>query len=393
MKKLITPILVLSFLVSCAQDTTKNILVDTTSHIEVQDTVVNNEISLLFIGDIMGHSPQITSAYNPVTQKYNYDTVFYYMKPIFESVDFAIANLEVTLGTKPYDGYPQFSSPMALAESMKWSGIDVVATSNNHSCDRRKRGVEKTIKILDSLNLAHTGTFFSQAHKDTTSPLIIEKNGIKVALLNFTYGTNGLKPTYPNIVNYLDSATILGDIEKAKAKNPDKIIAFVHWGLEYKDIQNKEQEDVNKLFNDNGVDIVIGSHPHVLQPMKWEKDSVKKTEKLVVYSLGNFVSNQRAHRKDGGAVFELTLTKDSVDTKIKEANYILTWVHVPVKDGKKDYLVLPASKYENNPGFFDSVEQYEQMKKYIAHGRKLLGEENVNITEKTIKPEEEQSKD
>lgn len=393
MKKLITPILVLSFLVSCAQDTTKNILVDTTSHIEVEDTVVNNEISLLFIGDIMGHSPQITSAYNPVTQKYNYDTVFYYMKPIFESVDFAIANLEVTLGTKPYDGYPQFSSPMALAESMKWSGIDVVATSNNHSCDRRKRGVEKTIKILDSLNLAHTGTFFSQAHKDTTSPLIIEKNGIKVALLNFTYGTNGLKPTYPNIVNYLDSATILGDIEKAKAKNPDKIIAFVHWGLEYKDIQNKEQEDINKLFNDNGVDIVIGSHPHVLQPMKWEKDSVKNTEKLVVYSLGNFVSNQRAHRKDGGAVFELTLTKDSVDTKIKEANYILTWVHVPVKDGKKDYLVLPASKYENNPDFFDSVEQYEQMKKYIAHGRKLLGEENVNITEKTIKPEEEQSKD
>lgn len=389
MKKLITPLLVLSFFISCAQDTAKTVLVDTTINLPKEASVFKNEISLLFVGDIMGHSPQITSAYNPKTKKYNYDTVFHYMKPIFESVDYTIANLEVTLGTKPYDGYPQFSSPMALAESMKWSGIDVVVTSNNHSCDRRKRGVEKTIKILDSLNLAHTGTFYSQAHKDTTSPLIIEKNGIKVALLNFTYGTNGLNPTYPNIVNYLDSATILRDIEKAKTKNPDKIIAFVHWGLEYKDIQNKEQEAINKLFNDNGVNIVVGSHPHVLQPMKWEKDSVKQTEKLVVYSLGNFVSNQRAHRKDGGAVFELTLTKDSVDTKIKEANYILTWVHVPVKDGKKDYLVLPASQYEDNPKFFDSVEQYNKMKKYIAHGRKLLGEENINITEKIIKPEKE----
>jgi poly-gamma-glutamate synthesis protein (capsule biosynthesis protein) len=307
------------------------------------------------------------------------------MKPVFESVDFAIANLEVTLGTKPYQGYPQFSSPNALAKSMKWAGVDIVVTANNHSCDRRKRGVEATIKTLDDLGLEHTGTFYDKKHKDSTTPLMIEKNGIKIALLNFTYGTNGLNPTKPNIVNYYDTVTILESIEKAKTKNPDKIIAFIHWGLEYKDIQSKDQERVNKLFNDNGVKIVIGSHPHVLQPMEWEKDSVKNTEKLVVYSLGNFVSNQRAHRKDGGAVFELVLIKDSVDTKIKKANYILTWVYVPVVNKKKHYLVLPASKFESDTTFFKNNDSaIIKMNKYTAHARKLMKAENIGITEKKI---------
>jgi poly-gamma-glutamate capsule biosynthesis protein CapA/YwtB (metallophosphatase superfamily) len=362
MKKIITPFLVLYFLVSCAQDTTKTVLIEQQIQIVKKEDIAKNEMSLLFIVDIMGHGAQITSAYNPKTATYNYDTVFHYMKPIFESVDFATANLEVTLGAKPYDGYPQFTSLMTLTEFFKLPEIDSVVTSINNLCDLRKRGVEKKIKIHDSLKLKHTGTFYNQAHKDSTTPLIIKKNGIKVDLLNFTYATNGLKPTYPNIVSYRDTITILESIEKAKAANQHKTIAFVHWGLEYKDIQSKDQETDNKLFNDNGVNIIIGSHLHVLQLMKWEKYSVKNTEKLTFYSLGNFFSNEKAHRKDGGAVFELLLTKDSAETKIMKANYILTWVHVLVKNGKKDFLVLPASQYENNLCFFVSSSQHEQIK-------------------------------
>lgn len=383
MKFLHLSIVVLFSLNSCAQVDIEPV-VDTVTVIE--DIVdESQEMSLLFVGDIMGHSPQITSAYNAKTKSYNYDTVFHYMKPVFESVDFAIANLEVTLGNKPYKGYPQFSSPPALVNSMVKSGIDVIVTSNNHSCDKGKKGVEKTLNILDELKTKHTGTFFDQAHKDSTTPLVLEKNGIRVALLNFTYGTNGLNPTKPNIVNYLDTATILESIAKAKSKNVDQIIAFVHWGLEYKNIQSEKQEKWNRLFNDNGVNIVIGSHPHVVQPMKWEKDTVRHTEKLVVYSLGNFVSNQRATRKDGGAVFELKLKKDSTGVSIKNAEYVLTWVHVPVVKGKKHYMVLPASKFENDTNFFGSTpDSLTKMKRYIKHARTLLDKENINITEKKI---------
>src|SRR5690606_30180684 len=111
---------------------------------------------------------------------------------------------------------------------MKNAGIDVVVTANNHSCDMGKKGLEKTLLVLDSNELVHTGTFLDSIHQDTTSPLIIEKNGIKIALINFTYGTNGLPPTKPNLVNYLDTVTIVHHINLAKSKNPDQIIAFVH---------------------------------------------------------------------------------------------------------------------------------------------------------------------
>lgn len=382
MKKTLFILSLLVVNISCGQDVNKEVV--STQTVEQKDTVPSQEVSFLFIGDVMGHDPQIQSAYNPTTKSYNYDTVFHYMKPVFESVDFAVANLEVTLGVKPYKGYPQFSSPAELGEAMVNAGIDVIGTANNHSCDKGKKGVENTLLILDTLGVKHTGTFYDKKHKDTTTPLIVEKNGVRVAIINFTYGTNGLNPTPPNIVNYYDTTTILESIKKAKSANPDQIIAFVHWGLEYKDIQSKDQERVNKLFNDNGVNIVIGGHPHVIQPMKWEKDTLKKTESLVVYSLGNFVSNQRAHRKDGGAVFELTLKKDSTGTYIKDANYILTWVYTPVANGKKHFMVLPASQFEENKDFFAEEEDYLKMKKYIQHGRDLMGKENVNINEKKI---------
>lgn len=378
MKQFLLLILLLKFGVSCAQESTKDTVLNEINKKE------EKEVSFLFIGDVMGHDPQIKSAYNATTKKYNYDTVFYYMKPVFESADFTVANLEVTLGVKPFKGYPQFSSPAALGEAMVNAGVDIIATANNHSCDKGKRGVENTILILDTLGVPHTGTFYDQKHKDTITPLIVEKNGIKVAIINFTYGTNGLKPTAPNIVNYYDTGTIAASIKKAKSANPDQIIAFVHWGLEYKDIQSKDQERVNKFFNDNGVNIVVGAHPHVIQPMKWVKDTVNKRENLVVYSLGNFVSNQRAHRKDGGAAFEFTLTKDSSGTFIKEANYILTWVYTPVSNGKKHYMVLPASQFENDSAFFANSEDYLKMKKYIKHGRDLMGKENINVPEKKI---------
>ena len=172
---------------------------------ECQDnTTSGDKFSLLFIGDIMGHDEQIWSAENRETHTFNYDNVFRYIKPVISEADIAIANFEVTLAGPPYMGYPQFSSPADLAVACKNAGIDYLVTANNHSADRGKNGIIKTIENLDSIGIPHTGTFLSAAMRDSLSPLFINRNGASIALLNYTYGTNGIKVPDPVIVNMLD---------------------------------------------------------------------------------------------------------------------------------------------------------------------------------------------
>lgn len=346
--------------------------VDSTSH----------ELSLLFIGDIMGHGPQITSAYNKSTKTYNYNSVFKYVSPQISSADFCIANLEVTLAGKPYKGYPQFSSPDQLAVACKESGIDALVTSNNHSCDRGDKGVIRTIEVLDSIDMLHTGTFKDSADRKKNNPLIIEQNCIRVAFLNYTYGTNGLDNHYPAMVNRLDKDLIKADIEAAQKLNVDKIIVVTHWGLEYKPQPSKAQVDMGKFIFEAGADIIVGSHPHVLEKMVWEKKINEQTkEEVIVYSLGNYVSNQRARYKDGGAMFQLTLEKTNGVTSIKSTGYYLTWVYTPVENGVKKYHVLPAAWYENNPDFFDNKDSFNKMKLFLSDSRALYGKYNVNVPE------------
>ncbi|HMR58129.1 MAG TPA: CapA family protein, partial [Cyclobacteriaceae bacterium] len=173
--------------------------------ISAQDTT---RLSLFFAGDIMQHDSNIAAAYNPVTKKYDYSACFEYVAPIIRSADLAIGNLELTLAGAPYKGYPQFSAPDALATELKKSGFDVLVTANNHSLDRRRKGLERTLKVLDSLQIIHTGTFNDSSARAQTYPLIIEKNGFKLSLLNYTYGTNGIPVTKPNIVNLIDTIQI-----------------------------------------------------------------------------------------------------------------------------------------------------------------------------------------
>ena len=288
----------------------------------------SSEVSLLFIGDFMGHLDQINAAYDKASRSYNYDSTFKKITPILSDADFTIGNLEVTLGVTPYSGYPQFSSPPAYAAAIKKSGVDVLVTANNHSCDKRKKGVERTIAILDSLRVGHTGTFVNTKSKKTSPAYVIEKNNIKIAIINYTYGTNGIPPNSPNIVNYLEKERISKDVDAVNTLiKPDQIIAFVHWGDQYKDLPNTTQKKWFNYFKSLGVNIVIGAHPHVLQPMEWHSKTALNSESLVVYSLGNFVSHQRTFPRDGGAVLKLSLKKSDDGVEIKSVGYHLTWVH------------------------------------------------------------------
>jgi len=341
----------------------------------------DNKISLLFIGDIMGHDEQIWSAENRETHTFNYDDVFKFISPVISEADIAIANFEVTLAGPPYMGYPQFSSPAALASACLNSGIDYLVTANNHAADRRKDGIISTINKLDSIGISHTGTFLNAACHDSLSPLMINRKGTSIALLNYTYGTNGIKVPEPVIVNMLDKDRITGDVEKARMKNADIIILFLHWGNEYDTIPARSQTDLAEYFFSIGVDLVIGSHPHVLQKMVWIRNPDTGKDEVVVYSLGNFISNQRKPRTDGGSIVRIELTREKDTTKISNAGYYLTWVYTPIEKYRKKFFILPCSEFENKPEYFDKAENFRLMKTFISDSRELLNKQNINIKE------------
>lgn len=339
-----------------------------------------SHITLLFAGDVMAHDSQLNAALNASSNTYDFKPAFEHAKQLIESYDVAFANLETTLGVKPYSGYPNFSSPPQLAADLQWAGFDVLATANNHSVDKLGKGIDGTITSLDSLKIAHTGTFYNQAQRDSTYPLLIEAKGFRLALLNYTYGTNGIAIPTPRIVNLIDTSQIRHDINQAKAMLPDAIIAMLHWGDEYQSSPNAAQINLGKFLTSQGVGLVIGSHPHVLQPMEWTNDSLQNH--LVVYSLGNFVSGQRTIPRDGAAVVGVKLTKDKKGCRITDAHYRLTYVHYPVIEGIRRFIVVPVAGVEKDTQWQAPGTAGWGRLHYYAKGAREVMKNNVNVNEK-----------
>jgi len=343
-----------------------------------QDTT---RLSLLFVGDIMGHDSQIAAAYNAQTKTYDYASCFQFVKPYIEAADLAIGNLEVTLAGTPYKGYPQFSSPDELALTLRETGFDALVTANNHCVDRGKKGLERTVEMLDSFKIPHTGTFVEEVNRLNDYPLILEKNGFKLALLNYTYGTNGLPVYKPNIVNLLDTAVIRKDLLKAKDQKPDAIIVFTHWGTEYQSLPSSYQKFFTEFCFKHGAKLVIGAHPHVIQPMEWRKE----TDQFVAYSLGNFVSGQRKRYTDGGAMAYVELKKisfkpDSAFTSIDSTGYSLEWVYRTVT--QKGYYIIPGEKYENDSiPFVKDLASQQAAELFLKDSRELYKKHNLNVSE------------
>ena len=320
----------------------------TSAPIEVKKDIT---VNMAVIGDIMCHTTNFYDAYEKSTDTYDFSKVFIDIKDYIQSADISIGNLETTFAGKDigYTGYPTFNTPEQLAQNLSDLGLDVVSTANNHSLDKRYSGLVSTLDELDKVGLSHTGTYRSKEEQDTI--LTKDVNGIKFAFLSFTYGTNGIPvPSGKEYcVNLIDETLILDQISKAKALNPDVICVNMHWGDEYKLKQNSTQEKLADLLFKNGVDIILGSHPHVLEPMEkrtitLEDGSTK--DGFVIYSLGNFMSGQVIENTRNSIILNLKITKHS-DNKITIDSYDYIPIYMLDKgNGQTErYRIIDIQKY------------------------------------------------
>jgi len=341
------------------------------------------EIRLLFAGDAMQHQRQIDNAFR--NGEYDYSSYFQYIKDDISRVDLAVVNLEGPLGGKPYKGYPQFSLPDAFAAALKEAGFSVFLTANNHAVDCYSKGISRTIDVLDSLGVYHTGTFKNDVEREQNYPLIVEKNGIRMAFLNYTYDTNNITPEAPYIVNIIDTALIKEDINKAFLAHPDVVIAVMHWGQEYQLNPNKAQKELARFLINQGVDLIIGSHPHVVEPSQIYTDPISKSSHLIVYSLGNFVSGMSAVNTDGGQMVEVTLEKTDGKTRIKSCGNLLLYVQQKkVSNNKIDFTLIPVSMAEKSAeiGHIDlNSITYNKMMRFTNNARNLFRQYNEGVGE------------
>lgn len=343
-------------------------------------------LKIIFAGDLMGHGPQHKAA-RTADSSYDYTPCFRFVEDYIKSADLAILNLEVTLAGPPYTGYPQFSSPRQLAEAAQQAGFDVMTTANNHCLDRGRAGLERTLRVLDTLGIPHLGTYRDRQQRDREHPLIVERNGVRLALLCYTYGTNGIEVQQPNVVNFIDTVQMARDLRLARDKGVDFVITLIHWGIEYALKANAEQEQTARWLLNHGCDAVIGGHPHVVQ--NFTLDAVPGNNhypEIVVYSMGNLVSNQRDVNCDGGIMIELDLQKTFFDTRVTACRYMPYWVHRGTYDGLYQYYIVPSTDAVEHPDSYQiSGDLLQALQRFSANTRARLDScalpGGANITE------------
>ena len=341
-------------------------------------------INLVATGDVMCHTTNFNAAYDRETKTYDFAPVFENVAKYITKADIAIGNLETTFAgeDRGYTGYPTFNSPASLGEALKNIGIDVLSTANNHSLDKNYAGVVSTLDKLDEMGISHVGTARSVEEQNTI--LVKEVNGIKIAFLSFTYGTNGIPVPAGKeyCVNLIEEQLILNQIKLAKEQNVDLICASMHWGVEYAQKQSEDQEQLaNYLFN-NGVDIIIGNHAHVTQPMEKKKITLEDgTEKevFVVYALGNFVSGQTIEHTKTTAILDMQIRKSGETGKITidSVDYVPVYCYDKGGSGKDRYKLLDIreaiKEYEsgNKEGISSSL--YKILISELKNAESVLG--------------------
>ncbi|MCI6737126.1 MAG: CapA family protein [Intestinibacter sp.] len=323
------------------------------------------EASLTACGDVMAHMPQLKAQYNASTKEYSFDNNYKYVKKYVEKSDLAIANLETTLckdDVYAYSSYPTFNTPDAIADALKNTGFDLLSTINNHSFDMSSLGVERTLATLKEKGFDTVGT---RENESDDEYIIEDVNNIKLGITSYSYGEikngtkylNGIKVSSDktnlmNVFNATDSDeafdTIYSTVEKYK-DDTDMQIVILHWGDEYSRTPSTFQTELAQKLCDAGVDIIIGSHPHVVQPVQMIKSSDKKHETLVIYSLGNYISNQRReylsmYTEDGLMVnIDIKKKSDEKEATVEKVTCIPTWVAKYSGGSNYVYEIIPIA--------------------------------------------------
>lgn len=329
------------------------------------------EIGLLFAGDIMQHETQLKMAKED-DGKYSFSYCYRHISPLVKAADISVANLETTIGKSGYSGYPSFCAPDSFLYAVKNAGFNVLLFANNHCLDKGKRGTLHTLDMLDSLQFAHCGVYRDAKEREERYPLIIEKKGVRVAILNYTYGTNGREIPAPMVVNLIDKETIARDIQAAKAKCPDAIIACMHWGDEYVSLPPSRVKEMSNWLIEQGVNHIIGNHPHVIQPIEIRESATTPDRHLVVYSTGNLVSNMSIRGTDGGLMVAMKLRKILNYTRPLDVRYLLTWIAPKDDNGKRDFTIYPAATTQIQN--WNYAEQKRQL--FIEDSRSLFKKHN-----------------
>ena len=374
------------------------------NHNNNQSTITNKNnssykptsLSLTAVGDVMVHTPQLKAQYDTSTNTYSFDNNFQHIKSYIENSDLSIANLETTLAGESvgYSSYPTFNTPDALAVALKNSGFDIISTINNHTFDKGTLGFERTISTLKNLGFKTVGT---RSKVDDDDYIIKDINGIKLGITSYSYGDIKGSDKYLNGIKISDEckdkANVFSstDIESAFAtinntlsnlSNTDIQVVILHWGNEYQRTPSNFQKELAQKLSDAGVDIIIGSHPHVVQPVEMIRSSNGENDTLVVYSLGNLISNQRQEilgtpYTEDGLMITIDIAKDSLEEEAYVSNVtcIPTWVNKYTSGSKLVYEIVPLE----NKTSLNAIENlpYSKLEKSYENTSSLIDNSDI----------------
>ena len=340
-------------------------------------------VRIVAVGDIMAHAP-VTNAARIAGDQYDFAPFFTYMFPLFAQADMLVGNLETPLAGKAarYSGYPAFNAPDALAIALKDAGFDLLHVANNHTLDRGWKGLERTLETLTSLNMDYVGAYQSPA--DRSRRILRSVNGIRLAVLGYTYGLNGRKGPPRGEewrLSLLDAERIKADMAEARNAGAELVVLSLHWGTEYQRMPSKKDRAFMQTLLQSGADVIIGHHPHVVQP--FEVFTSAAGDKGVAYSLGNFLSNQSYPHTDVGAVLDCEVRlEEGGRVRFNHFRMIPTLCHKRVVQGRKSYRVLPMHQAVLEPESFGLTSgQARALKPKLS-----AMEKHINILAGTRKP-------
>ena len=338
----------------------------------------STEITISAVGDLMCAGRQFKLA-EEGNNEYDFFPTFQMIRPLLEGADLTLGNFETNMAGAGagYRGFPRFNTPDDYANPLREAGFDVLFTSNNHAMDNGEAGIRRTIRVLDEYGLGHTGTFENEQDRDSIR--MVDVKGIKIALLSYTSTTNGIAGPRGKsyLVNYIAFPKMKAEIAKARQLGADVVLTYFHFGTEYDHNPNWWQELVVSEAIDAGADIILGSHPHVVQPVKFFKTHNARLDSgIVCFSLGNFLANEYRSGGDAGVIMNLRLKKDHANDSIyiSAVDYVPTWTYRGTNKAMERHVILPAEWGFSNEVQLDYLNprDFAQMRHAFENTRKVI---------------------